>query len=108
MHSEPSKAAMERAAQVLGVSTRWDTDTQAAVARYIDTVDRVAQAAITRIAEDERVEAEVILTRLMLPDEPDALTILEDELGHVAGLAAYEALTAAGYTITKDGCDEIQ
>jgi len=111
MHSEPSKAAMERAEKLAG--GRYWVEQRDAVARYIDTVDRVAREAMERAhrcgALDEDTEG---LRTIMLPDEPDAKAVMasalpmsllrDSKIRNAIIEDQIKALTAAGYTITKE------
>jgi len=103
MHSEPSKAAMERAKELIGGGLTFST-----FARYIDTVDRVAREVKAGIPG--AISLHPLLHDLMLPDELDAKLELRMALSkHLSAhddiIAAVDdqltALTAAGYTITK-------
>jgi len=113
MHSEPSKAAMERAQSMSGyMNASASFIPVAAVARYIDTVDRVARDAETLIGDWGKAGPVVAgLRTIMLPDEPDAKLELRMALSkHLSAhddiIAAVDdqltALAAAGYTITKE------
>jgi len=79
MHSEPSKAAMKRA----GKLCEWGVPTLTDIARYIDTVDRVARDAIAHIHLCGGLVGEIDpLRNLMLPDEPVApLDVIMREKG---------------------------
>jgi len=118
--TEPSKAAMERVDTLLSVAgydeDAFDLQTNVrAFARYIDTVDRVAREAFQLITDaklDGGAVAEGLHT-LMLPDEPDAKTVLRQIMRkmnqHQVILTSDKMaqhieshLAAAGYTITKE------
>lgn len=117
MHSEPSKAAMERAIdatqELHGCGVPGAQSTLSAFARYIDTVDRVARE-VLGWAEYEvcgGLPPELTALRtIMLPDEPDADAVnpLIHEVGDLIrndpSKPWFEHLkvAAAGYTITKE------
>ncbi len=105
--TDPSKAAMERAEKM--ISNGYIEE----VARYIDTVDRVARevkdALCNAVADDAKPWFHGALSTIMLPDEPDAKAVLMKALDETFGCSPalrsehmLTALTAAGYTITKD------
>ncbi|GFM29292.1 hypothetical protein [Novosphingobium sp. PY1] len=110
---EPSKAAMERANELIreitpeNVLTCHKVDPQNdyvddAFCRYIDTVDRVAREAF----EEADAFVRPLLKRLTLPDEPDplaeALELTQVHFSSEDNAAALRAaLTAAGYEIVK-------
>ena len=102
MHSEPSKAAMER---VDALFKEWGSHGyRIGLARYIDTVDRVARETLQLVTDLEMDGGPVAegLRSLMLPDEPDAKAVLATVLGPLLVHKAVTALAAAGYTITKE------
>ena len=111
--TDPSKAAMERALELFnqaGLRAEEDAfDPMTNVrtfARYIDTVDRVAREAVeASIARGDLPQTRTGLVKLMLPDEPDApldAIMRKKGVGQRVRSEVLYALTAAGYTITKD------
>ncbi|SLK03632.1 hypothetical protein [Novosphingobium mathurense] len=123
--TQPSKAAMERANELIrkitpeNVLTCHEVNPQlnyvdGAFCRFIDTVDRVARDCLENVKDVGGLPYTThILQCLMLPDEPDPLEEFSNELAQrldVSPLAAKQALqnlidkgliTAAGYEIVK-------
>lgn len=127
---EPSKAAMERANELIRKITPENVLTchkvnpqlnyvDGAFCRYIDTVDRVAKLACAeavRAGNADKRGPRVLsaLAEIMLPNEPDPLTQAymaawpAAPAGQVREKCAEltAALTAAGYEIVKKMGDE--